>query len=814
MQKKQHWYSSIRFKLIIPIALAFITLIGLNTVVLTRESIRSSEQILTELRSEIVKRVESTLDSKLEQAIKINEFHANSLNNKILDFDNVQNREGYFVAALKPFSDVAMTFIGLPDGSFYGARRLQDGTLQVVRNNALTSGNSEYYEINKQGNSTTLAQVFENFDARTRPWYQTALEKKELSFSSLYSHFVFKVPTVTASMPYYEGDQLVGVFGVDFLMTWLGETLSGLSVGENGSVFIVDSNDLLVASSTNDNIFKIVDEKAVNINASEAQSPIIRETIKRGFSDTQLASLDLDGRSYLIGRDPLNIYGIDWSIYTIIDKADYTTELSLAIRRMNIVGIIAILMFLFFIAYSNHKFAEPILALNTHAKMLTSGNFVNVKPFRHSPEMTELIKSFNEMGTRIQSYVVDLQHEVEKQTKMYEEAAVEAQNANVAKSRFLATMSHELRTPLTGILGMVELLKTTELSEEQTDYVNLAEHTSNTLLLVINGVLDYSKIEAQQVEIEHLPFEMIELRQDIESLAHLYVASKGLEFECGIDESIPSKLIGDRFRLRQILTNLVGNAVKFTKVGKITVNVECESIDYSREEVMLRFLVRDTGFGIPAEKQLALFEPFSQADVSTTREYGGTGLGLAICKELVELMNGVIKVDSVVGEGSTFIFTSKLGFRMVNNTKALEDSSNNEDFRDWAHQILNQSLQILLVEDSKVNYEYIQKIANKSNWTFTHAINGEVGIDLYVDLKEKLDVILMDIEMPIMDGHEVTRRIRAIERESGLNPVRIIGISANVLEGEREKCLGNGMDAYLSKPFRIEQLLAAMRNLK
>lgn len=812
MQKKQAWYSSIRFKLIIPIALAFIALIGLNTVLLTRESISTSEQILTELRSEIVLRVASTLDSKLEQAIKINEFHALALKNKILDVNNTQNREGYFVATLKPFSDVAMTYIGLPDGSFYGARRIKDGTLQIVRNNEMTSGNSEYYEINEQGNSTTLAQVFENFDARTRPWYQKALEQKEVSFSSLYSHFVFKEPTITASIPYYEDNQLVGVFGVDFLMTWLGETLSGISVGDHGSVFIVDSSNQLVASSTNENIFKIVDEKAVNINASESQNAIIKEAIKKSFTDNQPESLKLDGKTYLIGRDTLNVYGIEWFVYTIIDKADYTAGLSSAIQRMNIVGIVATVLFLLFVAYSNHKFSEPILALNTHAKMLASGNFDNVKHFKHSPEMTELIRSFNDMGMKIQSYVVDLQHEVEKQTKMYEEAAIEAQSANVAKSRFLATMSHELRTPLTGILGMVELLKTTNLTEEQLDYVNLAEHTSNSLLQVINGVLDYSKIEAQQVEIEQLPFEIKELEQDIKGLAHLYVKNKALGFECVIDESIPSYLIGDRFRLRQVLTNLVGNAVKFTKEGKITVKVECESIDNSHERVRLRFIVSDTGVGIPIEQQIGLFEPFNQADVSTTRKYGGTGLGLAICKELVELMNGVIKVESVVDEGSTFEFTCELGFQMMDGLSPIGSFDNNPQYDKKGLQTQDESLVVLLIEDSKVNYEYINKIAKKRNWMITHALNGEEGLELFMKSSGKFDVILMDLEMPVMDGYEVTTRIRTLEKERGLKPVRIIGISANVLEGEREKCIALGMDAYLSKPFRIEQLLAQMRS--
>lgn len=815
MKRNDRWYKSIRFKLIIPIALAFILLSVLITTLLTRESIRTAEQILAELRQEIVFRVSNTLDDKLEQAIKLNEFHAQALNNNVLVVDDESNRERYFTATLEPYEDVAMTYIGLPDGSFYGARRLLDHTLQIVRNNTSTDGNSEYYDIDSNGNSTSLAQVFENFDARTRPWYQMALEKKEISFTPLYSHFVFKVPTITASLPYYENDELIGVFGVDFLMTWLAETLSEISVGNHGTVFIVNTSDQLVASSTKEEVFRLVDGQATNINAADSESLIIREAVDLAFMNTQLSPLELDGKSYLVSRDHLNSYGLNWFVYTVVDKDDFTASLSSAITRMNSVVIIVTLLFLIFIAYSNHKFAAPILALNTHARLLTTGSFEPVKPFKHSPEMTHLIESFNEMGTRIQSYVGGLEREVQKQTKMYEEAAEEAHAANNAKSRFLATMSHELRTPLSGILGMVELLKTTDLSEEQRDYVYLAEHTSQSLLQVINEVLDYSKIEAQQLKIEKIPFERDQLKQDIEALSRLYVQSKGLDFEFNIDESIPPEMIGDRFRIRQVLTNLVGNAVKFTKKGKVGVSIELEKLDSKEHTALLRFTVVDTGVGIEKERQALLFNPFSQADTSTTREYGGTGLGLAISKNLVELMGGTISVESTLGSGSAFAFTCSVAYvdKSNNNETVSDTGSDSKVHKDWIHQILEKPIGILLSEDSKVNYEYIDRIARKSHWKLFHALNGEQAVDMYVKNREKIDVILMDLEMPILDGYEATRQIRAIEAAENYPKTRIVAISANVMSGESEKCIEAGMDDYLVKPFRIEQLLVYLRDI-
>lgn len=817
MPKQRPWYTSIRFKLIFPIAFVFIALVGVNTSLLTRETISTSEKILAELRNEVVLRVSSTLDGKLQQAIRLNQLHAEAYKHGVLDVNNIQNREGYFSGLLMPYEDVAMTFMGLPDGSFYGARRLQDGTIQIVRNNASTSGNSEYYNIDATGQSTTLAQVFENFDARKRPWYQNALQKKEVSFSGLYSHFVFKVPTITASLPYYEEDQLVGVFGVDFLMTWLVDTLSSISIGENGTVFIVNNDNQLVAASTREDIFELVDNQAVNINAANSDSPIIREAIKSDFLGNISVDLELNGHSYLVGRDTLNAYGINWSVYTVIDKADYTTGLDTAITTMNSVALIAIVLFIAFIVYSNHQFAAPILALNKHSKMLTDGSFETVKPFRHSPEMDALINSFNEMGKKIQSYVGDLENEVRKQTKMYEDAAIEANSANIAKSRFLATMSHELRTPLTGILGMVELLKTTDLSEEQYEYVTLTEHTSQVLIQLINSVLDYSKIEAQQVEIEALPFALREIKQDIEGLSNLYVKNRGLDFELFLDHTIPQSLIGDRFRLRQILTNLMGNAVKFTKKGQIKVRVEQIDRNEPKHELVLRFSVTDTGVGITPQQQSLIFQPFSQADVSTIREYGGTGLGLAICKNLVELMDGKIYVESALGMGSTFTFTCRLGFIPDGGFEHDDESKlslrGNSPGAQWVQQLLDKPTNILLVEDSKVIYEYIKKLAFKSKWTLHHALNGEEGVKLYQELKEHLDIVVMDLEMPILDGYEATRQIRQIEKEAGMEPVRIVAISANILAGEREKCLESGMDGYLSKPFRIEQLISQFKTI-
>lgn len=380
------------------------------------------------------------------------------------------------------------------------------------------------------------------------------------------------------------------------------------------------------------------------------------------------------------------------------------------------------------------------------------------------------------------------------------DAKDEAEAASVAKSEFLANMSHEIRTPMNAVVGLANLLEMTSNNPvRQKEFIHTLKVSAQQLMDLINDLLDIAKLEAKQVQLERIPFTLDEVIAEVVSINAVRAKEKGIDLHIERHDACHISILGDPLRLRQIMMNIVGNAVKFTDEGQVTVALHCES--NTDESIMsVRVDVRDTGIGIPAQKLDSIFSKFSQADTSITRKYGGTGLGLSITKSLIDLMGGKITAGSEQGKGSTF--TIQIPFML--SGEGMQTHTAAFDANEWVSRVSSDVQaagggNLLLVEDFEANILVATSMLKSFGYEVTVAQNGLEALE--VVKKKKFDLILMDVQMPVMDGYKATHAIREEERIKSLVPTPIIGMTAHAMQGDRERCLRAGMDNYITKPF-------------
>ena len=409
-----------------------------------------------------------------------------------------------------------------------------------------------------------------------------------------------------------------------------------------------------------------------------------------------------------------------------------------------------------------------------------------------------LIEDLTSVSSNLESLNDNLKDEIQHGKRIEEELKLAKDNAekmSQAKGEFLANMSHEIRTPMNGVMGTLQLLEDTELDTEQKSLVDTASKSAEALLAILNDILDLSKIEAGKLSFENIPFNLKQLISDIVTLHSLKAEQQSVSLLQKIDKTLPDFVMGDPTRMRQVIVNLVSNALKFTEQGTVTIGVDV--LRLSDDTIELKISVTDTGIGISSRAQKTLFNAFTQADGSTTRKYGGTGLGLAIVSQLIELMDGALGVDSIEGEGSTFWFTA--------NFECSEHSEKDVSEIKTEEKALPEDARILLVEDNPINQMVAQKMLEKLGLKADVANNGVEALKRLED--EAYDLVLMDCQMPEMDGFDATREIRKAGIKSvKLQDLPVVAMTANVMSGDRERCLEVGMDDYIGKPIQREVL--------